>query len=219
MVSYEFHTAAHASAAGRCQISSSCTKAFSKTYANIDLHPCVQNLEVKLAVNMDRAPFNAAAQAALKAKIAAQLGVPAGNVELRIVEARRRLLEAAGSFRVIAIVKVPAVIFKAALVKVEAPAFAAATGTKVTEVVQNVVPTAAPTPAPTAVPGVCATTRCTYTMASGKAHTIVYQKTPKGEKYHCEKSASGCTCMCSDSNKCTLRHHTVSGYKKSMDHC
>jgi hypothetical protein len=205
-----------------CFIHKTCTKSRTEIGARYHnykfLHP-TQNLEVKLAVNMDRAQFNAAAQAALKAKIAAQLGVPAGNVELRIVEARRRLLEASGSFRVIAIVKVPAVIFKAALVKVEAPAFAAATGTKVTEVVQNVVPTAAPTPAPTAVPGVCATTRCTYTMASGKAHTIVFQKTPKGEKYHCEKSASGCTCMCSDSNKCTLRHHTVSGYKKSMDHC
>jgi hypothetical protein len=40
MVSYEYHTSAHASY-GRCQISSSCTLMQSRGYPNLDLHMCV----------------------------------------------------------------------------------------------------------------------------------------------------------------------------------
>jgi hypothetical protein len=140
-----------------------------------------EELKVELAVDMNKAQFNAAAQAALKAKIAAQLGVAAVDVELRVLaegeESRRRL--AAAALRVVAIIKVPVNKIVVALKAVEAPKFASATGAKVTEI----------TPAASAE--ICAS--CEY--AKGRISVTHYKTTTK-TGHRCYRHNGGCDCVC-----------------------
>jgi hypothetical protein len=78
-------------------------------------------------------------------------------------------------------------------------------------------PTAYPTSSPTGIlaHGPCKFTSCTY--KSGE--TFVKYSVFVPEKWHCEKSGSGCKCVCDDSLRCALRHHHTSGYKKTFEHC
>ena len=39
------------------------------------------------------------------------------------------------------------------------------------------------------------------------------------EKYHCQKKGTDCECLCHWSNKCTLHHHTTTGYQKQLHTC
>lgn len=200
MVSFEFHTEAHRQS-GRCQISSSCTKALSRRYNNIDLHDCTtpaptpvptatptaaptpkpEELKLELDLNMNRAQFDAAAQAALKVQIAAQLGVVAGNVEIRILQngaATRRRLAAAG-FRILVIIKVQKEKVAAAIKAVEAPKFAAVTMAKVTEII------------PSAGAGICAS--CTY---DGMKISVTHYRTATEKTHRCYHKGGACSCMC-----------------------
>jgi len=162
----------------------------------------MKDVELKLAVNMGRAQFNAAAQAALKAKIAAQLGVAAANIELKIVDSRRLLEAAAGSLNVIAIVKVPVNAIQVALKKIAAPAFAAATGAEVTEVVQDIVKTSAPTPVPTLSPTAPPTHACPATCKIVMVNGLEVIKTTHKQngtpftKHKCYIEGDACKCFC-----------------------
>jgi hypothetical protein len=131
---------------------------------------------------MDKAQFDATVQANLKAKIATQLGVLVGNVEIRIlkdggVAARRRL--AAGSLRVEIIVKVQKEKVAAAIKAVEAPKFAASTGAKVTEIT------------PSAGAGICAS--CTY---DGQRIAVTHYRTATKLSHRCYHIDGDCSCDC-----------------------
>jgi len=74
-----------------------------------------------------------------------------------------------------------------------------------------------------AAAGTCATTSCTYIAG----HTHVFSKmlnddgtaNADHERWHCEKSGTGCTCTCDDALLCTVNHHHTSGYQRAFDHC
>jgi len=78
-------------------------------------------------------------------------------------------------------------------------------------------PTAYPTPAPTGIlaHNACKATICTYT----NGRTFVSTNTLVNEKWHCEKVGNGCKCVCHSSLHCALRHHHVTGYRKTFEHC
>jgi len=79
-------------------------------------------------------------------------------------------------------------------------------------------PTMAPTKAPTNPPGTtCPFTTCTYT--DGNTDVITSTLPGQTEKWHCQKSAVGCECLCHDTFKCTLTHSHASGFSRSLDHC
>jgi hypothetical protein len=81
-------------------------------------------------------------------------------------------------------------------------------------------PTTYPTSAPTGIlqHATCAHTTCSY--SSGRTHVYTFGNTyGPAEKWHCEKSGSGCKCVCHSSLQCALRHHHTSGYKKTFEHC
>ena len=89
--------------------------------------------------------------------------------------------------------------------------------TKVPTKVPTKAPTKVPTPAPTGIlsHSVCKHTVCFY--SHGRTHVSGSSLFP--EKWHCEKTGDGCTCVCHSSFQCALRHHHVTGYKKTFTHC
>jgi hypothetical protein len=83
-------------------------------------------------------------------------------------------------------------------------------------------PTAFPTAYPTAypTPAVCKQTFCTVSRGVTNVYTskAVHGKT---EKWDCQKSGSGCVCLCdvAHSQKCTLTHTSAKVGRVATNHC
>jgi hypothetical protein len=139
-----------------------------------------EKIEMELELPMAAAQFNAAAQAALKLKLAAQFKVDPAmiKIEIGMIGDSRRLLEAASlKVRVTivaAISKAPAVMKIA-----KSPVFAAATGSKIGEIL------------PGSNSGICAT--CTY---DSKKIQVTHYRTATQSNHRCFHADGECSCVC-----------------------
>jgi hypothetical protein len=182
------------------------------TYANAasEIRTYVKEVTEKVELDLKvEGVFGAAEQLKLKDDIAVLLNVNVRYIQIMVGVERRRLLEAAAQ-NVRVVVVVPGSKVAKVAAEVAAPKFAQVTKAAVVDVKRNI---GGKWVNAAAKGEICKNTICTYV----NGRTLVSSK--NNDKWHCEKSGTGCACVCHNSLKCTLRHHHVSGYKKSFNHC